>query len=61
MEQEQIIAIYDDSVGLGDTIEAAYENLCTIQRGIFEINDVSFFRAREIKVKMQLIEINGTD
>lgn len=61
MEQEQIIAIYDDSVGLGDTIEVAYENLCIIQRGIFEISDVSFFRAREIKVKMQLIEINGTD
>lgn len=61
MKQEQIIAIYDGGVGLGGTIEEAYENLCRTQRGIFEISDVSFFRAREIKVKMQLIEINGTD
>lgn len=62
MSKEKIICIEldgDQNSGVGDTLELAFSDLKTKSNYHIDLDDVIFYKAKEIKVKQQLIEIKN--
>lgn len=59
--EEQFIAVYDGYVGMGNTLEIAFGDLINTCRESPDMEEVTFFKGKELRIKMQLVEYDEND